>query len=306
MAIHPEKPSSPREVRRGLAYALGAYFLWGVLPVYWKALVDVPPMVILCHRIVWSSALLLPLVVLGRREPLLRALRSPKLLAVLSLTGAAVGCNWLIYIWSVNSGRILETSLGYFILPLLNVSVGLLFFKDRVSPLKGAALGLAALGVLFELVRYGSLPLAALGLAVSFTLYGLAKKLCPLDPLTGLFLETAILSFPALLYLSGIPNLGLRGGVGGVMLMVGSGLVTSLPLWLFAMGASRINLVTMGLVQYLSPSMSFLIGVLMYHEKVSFGRAVSFGAIVAAVALYTLDSLRSAWPYVPREEEVDA
>ncbi|MCX7828722.1 MAG: EamA family transporter RarD [Thermanaerothrix sp.] len=301
-----ETSGSRPEGRMGLAYALGAYFLWGVLPVYWKALAEVHPMVILCHRIVWSSVLLLPVVLLRRRASLIFALRSPRLLAVLSLSGAAVGANWLIYIWSVNSGRILETSLGYFILPLLNVSMGLVFFKDRISPLKGMALGLAALGVLFELLRYGSLPLAALGLAVSFAVYGLTKKLCPMDPLMGLFLETAILSAPALIYLSGVPGLGLQGGLWRAALLAGSGLVTSLPLWLFAMGAARISLVTMGLVQYLSPSMSFLIGLLLYHEKVSFGRAVSFGMIVAAVALYTLDSLRSSWPYVPRRAEEDA
>jgi chloramphenicol-sensitive protein RarD len=301
-----ETSASHREGRVGLACALGAYFLWGVLPVYWKALAEVPPMVILCHRIVWSSALLLPLVLLRRRDSLTLALRSPRRLAVLALSGAAVGANWLIYIWSVNSGRILETSLGYFILPLLNVALGIVVFKDRLEPLKVLALAIAALGVLFELIRYGSLPLAALGLAVSFTTYGLTKKICPMDPLTGLFLETAILSVPALIYLCQVPSLGLQGGPWRIALLVGSGLATSLPLWLFAMGAARISLVTMGLVQYLSPSISFLIGFLLYHEKVSFGRAVSFGMIVVAVALYTLDSLRSSWPYVSGRAEEDA
>jgi len=278
-----------RDSLNGVLCMLGAYFLWGVLPVYWKALGHVEPLVILCHRIVWSSVLLAPLVLWLRRGEVRALLRSPGRVGFLALSGAAVGVNWLIYIWSVNSGRILETSLGYFILPLLNVVVGLVFFRERITTLKGLAVLAAASGVLFELVRQGALPMAALGLAGSFCVYGILKKRVPVDPLVGLFLETSILSVPAMLFL------GMRGmfgwGPGTMWLLFSAGLVTSLPLWLFGLGARGVRMVTMGFLQFLSPGISFLIGLLVYGEAMSSARIVAFCAILVGVSLYGLDSV---------------
>ena len=231
---------------KGTWHAIGAYTLWGLLPIYWKWLHHVPALQLISHRVVWSFLALLVLISSVRQWPALRAaIVRPRVLWVYTLAALLIGVNWLVYIWAVNNDFIIETSLGYFINPLFSVLMGVLFLHEHLRPRQWVPIGLAALGVLYLTFVYGSLPWIALSLAGSFAIYGLVKKKAPLGSLHGLTLETGILFLPALAYLVYADLAGqgafLHGGAGIDLLLAGAGVMTTVPLLLFASAAQRIR-----------------------------------------------------------------
>jgi chloramphenicol-sensitive protein RarD len=281
--------------RAGLAPALAAYLSWGVFPLYFKALRRVPPLEILAHRVVWSTVFLAILVLArGRAAEWRDAFRSARRLGVYALSTALVTCNWLLYIWGVASGRVLEASLGYFIGPIVNVLLAVLFLGERLRPRQIAAVALAAAGVVVLVARAGTVPWLALGLAVSFSSYSLVRKKGAIDPLVGLLVETSLLSpFAAVLIVgravAGTGHLGARPLE--TWLLLAAGVLTALPLIWFARGVRELRLSTMGLLQYISPTLQFLLAVLLFGERFTSAHAAAFGCIWAALALYTIDAL---------------
>lgn len=282
-------------MNRGIWYGFGAYLIWGFFPVYFKALQQVSAAQILAHRIVWSVVFLAAILALRREWPGLQAaVRGPRVLATYGLAALLLAVNWLVYIWGVNSGRVVETSLGYFINPLVSVALGVLFLGERLRPLQWLPIGLAAAGVLYLTVQVGSPPWIALALAFSFGVYGLLKKVAPLGALHGLSLETGILFLPALGYLlwlagQGSGSFGPASGPVNLLLAL-AGIITAVPLLLFASAARSIPLWTVGLLQYIAPTCQFLLGVLVYREPFTPARLVGFVIIWSALALFTLES----------------
>jgi chloramphenicol-sensitive protein RarD len=283
-------------MNRGVWYAVGAYLLWGLLPVYWKALQTVPALQILNHRVVWSLGFLTAILLIRRDwEPLRLALKSRRILLIYLATSCLLGVNWLTYIWGVNAGFIVETSLGYFINPLVSVLLGVLFLREKLRPGQWIPVGLAALGVIYLTISYQKLPWIALVLAITFGLYGLIKKIAPLNSLHSLALETALLFVPSLAYLlwaeaQGIGAFG-HAEFSTTLLLVFTGVVTALPLLLFGAGARLIPLSLIGLLQYLAPTLQFLIGVLIYGEPFTWERMIGFGIIWVALVIYTLEGV---------------
>ena len=291
---------SAAESRRGLWMALGAFVIWGLMPLYWHLLKIVPSLQIVAHRVVWS-ALLVALWLLWTLGGgwLARVLAQPRLARLLALSGLCIGANWGLYIWAVNAGHIVETSLGYFINPLLNVVIGTLFLRERLTRVQWVSVAIAAAGVLWLTFNYGSFPWIALTLAASFGLYGLIRKLAAVDSITGLGVENLVLLLPALAWLAFAEGTG-RGGFFGswglvvdTLLVVG-GALTALPLIGFSFAVRRVPLSTIGLMQYLAPTMQFLIGVLVFHEPFDRDRGIGFAIIWGALALFMADSLRRA------------
>ena len=287
----------------------GAFLIWGLSPLYWRLLVAVPPLEIILHRIVWSLALLLPLVwISGQTRDLARIFRRPRMLLLLFLTALLVAANWLIYIWAVNNGFVLQASLGYYINPLVNVMLGMAFLGERLTRRQGWAVGLAALGVAIQTVDLGAIPWISLALAFSFGIYGLIRKMAAVEALVGLTVETLILSIPAvgLLVHLDLADRGAFGtyGLATDLVLVGAALVTALPLLLFNIGARRIHLATVGLLQYIAPSGMFLLAVLRFHEPVAPLRWATFGLIWTALGLYSAELLalanRRRQPKAPR------
>jgi chloramphenicol-sensitive protein RarD len=283
----------------GVLAATGAFVLWGLLPVYWKALAAFGPVEIIAHRIVWSLALTAALVSMrGSWSGIGRVLRSRRDAPRLAASAALLSANWLLYVWGVNTGRVLETSLGYYVTPLANVALGTLFLGERLRRLQVAALLLAAAGVLNQIAAHGRFPWIALGLAGTFSLYGLLRKTATLDSLPGLAAETALLTVPAAAYLAALAAGGGgavgHAGLAGHLLLAGTGVVTAVPLLLFAHGARRVRLTTVGILQYLAPTGTFLLGVLLYREPFDRTRLVTFVLIWAAVAIYAADALARA------------
>lgn len=281
---------------RGALLALCAYLLWGLAPVYFKQLLAVPAPEILAHRVVWSCLLLLGLITaMGYWTRVRALLRRPQLLLLLLVSSLVIGTNWLVFIWAVNNNHILDASLGYYINPLLNIVLGMVFLKERYRPLQWLAVGLAALGVLVQLLVFGRLPWVALVLALSFGTYGLIRKQVPVDPFTGLLLETSVLLVPALWWLWGLDSVtgNLTANPAGLnLLLLAAGLVTTVPLLLFAGAASRLRLSTLGFFQYLAPSLALLLGVLVYGEAFTTDKAITFALIWTALAIYSADGLR--------------
>lgn len=292
-----------RKIDSGLWAALWSSLLWGTLPLYWRLLDTVSPYLILCHRVVWSCLFLLPLVVLTHRtKEVVKAAQNAKVLCGLFCSSIILAANWGIFIWAVNNGRVLETSLGYYINPLLNISMGVILFRDRPSRLRVAAIALAFLGVAFEVAYNGVVPWVALSLALLFSSYGLLRKLAPVESLPALFLETFILFPFALAFvlwnmkLSGVAAWG--ADLPEALLLMGTGVVTSVPLILFTYGARHIPFTTLGILQYIAPTCSFLLGLFVFKEEFLLGRAVSFSAIWLALTIYTLDSFRRPPPKI--------
>ncbi len=286
-------PQSPA----GVAYAGSAFLIWGLSPIYWKALAAVPAFEILMHRMIWSFLFLTPLVLLqGRRLEFARAITTRATLAILLVTTLLVGCNWFLFIWAINGGHILQTSLGYYINPLVNVLLGVIFLRERLRRLQSAALGLAFTGVLYLTVSYGQFPWVSLALAFSFGFYALIRKVAPVSPLVGLAVETLLLSIPALAYLVYLDRMGagafLRMGGATSLLLAGAALVTGLPLLLFTHGTKRLHLTTIGFLQYIAPSCTFLLAILVYGEPLHTSQLWTFILIWSALALYSLDALR--------------
>ncbi|WP_028535070.1 EamA family transporter RarD [Paludibacterium yongneupense] len=290
-------PTSRSESLRGVLFAIGAYICWGLFPLYWKPLHHLPALEIMCHRVVWSALFLFAVLSAKRHwRWLLPVARDAGKLKLFAFSSSALTLNWLIYIWAVNSGHVVESSLGYFINPLVNVLLGRIFLGERLLPVQGMAVGLACAGVAWLTLLQGGVPWIALSLAFTFGVYGLLRKRAPLPSLEGLALET-LLMLP--LALGCLAWIGFRGasafGAGdpGIdILLIGAGVVTAVPLLLFAAGARRLKLATLGLVQYISPSLQLLLGVCLYREPFGAGRALGFIFIWCGLALYTGSSVR--------------
>ncbi|PIE54629.1 MAG: protein RarD [Dethiosulfovibrio peptidovorans] len=282
---------------KGGIAATVAVVLWGLLPIYWRQIAHVPAYEILCHRIIW--ALLVTAALLGgsRQWGLVReALKNRKSRWLLLLSGMVIGCNWLIYIWSVNHGYVLQCSLGYFINPLMYVCLGALFFQDKLRPAQWFSVGIATAGVLYQVLLQGQVPWIGLGLACSFTVYGCIRKIVAVESLPGLFVETSFLAVPAGAFLIWTETHGqgtfIGGGLRTSLFLAGSGVVTSVPLLWFVQGARALSMVTTGLLQYIAPSIQFILGYWVYKETFTEPQLVTFGAIWIALALYTADKLR--------------
>jgi len=268
--------------------------LWGLLPVYWKALHAVPPPQILAHRIVWSFGFIAVLVLALREgRSLIPALARRRTTAIYLGAALLLGLNWFLYIWAVNHDRIVETSLGYYINPLVSVALGVFALRETLRRMQWLAVGVAVLGVAYLTWQYGAFPWVAMVLAVSFASYGFIKKTAPLPALPGLAIETALLFLPALGYLLLVEHQG-KGALGHVpwganLLLALTGVVTALPLLLFASAARQVRLSTLGLLQYVSPTCGLVLGVIVYGEPFPRPRLVGFGLIWLALALYWLE-----------------
>jgi chloramphenicol-sensitive protein RarD len=280
-------------MNKGIWYALGAYVLWGLFPIYWKWLHDVPALQLISHRIVWSFILLMIVIIATRQWTKLRSTLTWRVLGIYLSAGLLLSVNWLIYVWGVNTEHVVETSLGYFINPLLSVLLGMIFLKERLRPLQWLPVGLAALGVIYLTWTYGSLPWIALSLAFSFGFYGLVKKTSPLGSLFGLTLETGLVFLPALGYLVYVQIVGQgafgHSGVVPDLLMVGTGIVTAIPLLMFASAARRIPLTMVGIMQYIAPTMQFLLGVLIYKEPFTTTRLIGFSLVWIALVVFWVE-----------------
>jgi chloramphenicol-sensitive protein RarD len=283
-------------MNKGVFYALGAYLLWGLLPIYWKLLGHVPVFQVLSHRVIWSFIFLgLTIFFTGQWPKFHQAIQHPRVIGIYSLTAISVGLNWFIYVWAVHAGFIIETSLGYFINPLINVLMGVLFLKERLRTGQWAAIAIAASGVIYLTFALGSLPWISLSLAITWAIYALLKKLAPLRSLYGLTLETAVLILPAFIYLSWCETQGteqfLQHSLSSDLLLIATGLATSSPLLLFASAVSRIPLSLVGILQYIAPTIQFLIGLLIFHEPFSLSRLVGFILIWIALIVYATEGL---------------
>lgn len=283
---------SPEEANRGFFFALSAYLMWGFLPFYMKAVAHIPAAEVIAHRITWSipvAALLLWW--LGRTGDIKVALRSPRTLALGALTATLITINWGVYVWAIANDRALETALGYYINPLFSVFLGAVVLGEKLTRAQLVAIGLASVAVALLTWESGGLPWVSIALALSWGFYALFKKTLPIGPAQGFFLEVLILGIPALGYIfylqsTGVGHFGTTG-MNDVWLMLGCGLVTAIPLILFANGAKRLRMSTIGIMQYIAPTMIFFIAIFIFNEPFSSERAVAFGLIWAALAVYT-------------------
>jgi chloramphenicol-sensitive protein RarD len=277
----------------GVWYTIAAFFLWGILPLYWKAMKEIPSPQILAHRIFWSFVFVTLILVLQKRMVQLRLAFSSRRNRIFFVASAfTIGINWFIYIWAVNAGYVVESSMGYFINPLVSVLLGIVFLKERLRFWQFVSVILAFIGMLYMTLNYGKLPWIALSLAFSFGLYGLLRKTSHADSLVGLFFETALLSPLALAYLvvRGVQGSGAFGTVAPLLhiLLVASGIVTATPLIWFAHGARKIPLSTVGFTQYLAPTLQLFLGVVVFREPFTSVHLVSFSLIWTGLALYSL------------------
>ena len=295
-------------MNKGIINGLAAYALWGFFPIYWKLLQNVPALQVIGHRIAWSFVLLIAVILLTRQwQNFYGAVQSPKTIAIYSIAAVLLSVNWLIYVWGVNAGFIIETSLGYFINPLISVLLGVIFLRERLRMMQWLPVALAAVGVLYLTLAYGRLPWIALSLAFSFGIYGLVKKLAPLGSLYGLTLETALVFPLALFYLAfvGFRETGsfLHEGALTDLLLIGTGAVTSIPLLMFASAARQIPLTMIGVLQYIAPTIQFLIGIFLYHEPFDRSRLIGFGLVwIALIVFWAENYLASRVPVPPIPE----
>lgn len=295
-------------MNKGILNGLAAYALWGFFPIYWKLLHGVPALQVIGHRIAWSFVLLIIVILVSKQWKEFRAAALvPQTIAIYSIAAVLLSVNWLIYVWGVNAGFIVETSLGYFINPLISVLLGVIFLRERLRNLQWLPVGLAAAGVLYLTVTYGRLPWIALSLAFSFGIYGLVKKLAPLGSLYGLTLETALVFPLALLYLAFVGFTGTGSFLHEAalidILLIGTGAVTSIPLLMFASAARQIPLTMIGVLQYIAPTIQFLIGVFIYHEPFGQSRLIGFGLVWVALIIFWVENyLASRVPVPPIPE----
>lgn len=282
-------------MNKGIWNGLSAYILWGFFPIYWKLLHNVTALQVIGHRIAWSFILLMIVILATKQWKNFRsAALEPKTIVIYSIAAVLLSINWLIYVWGVNAGFIVETSLGYFINPLISVLLGVLFLREKLRIMQWIPIGLAAAGVIYLTVTYGRLPWIALSLAVSFGIYGLVKKLAPLGSLYGLTLETALVFPIALVYLAFVGFTGtgsfLQEGALTDILLIGTGAVTSIPLLMFASAARQIPLTMIGVLQYVAPTLQFLIGVLLYHEPFDQSRLIGFSLVWLALLIFWVEN----------------
>ena len=292
-------PSPDKTTSRSISGAIfgaAAFLIWGISPLYWKTLTAVPAIEIVAHRVVWSFLLLMPLILYRKRwKEFLLTVTNWRSMAILAVTSLFVSCNWLVYIWAINNGFLLQASLGYYINPLVNVLLGTLFLRERLRSFQGLAVLLAGSGVLYLTIVYGQFPWIACILAFTFGLYGLIRKVINVGSLVGLAMETFLLMVPALGYLI---YLGMNGSAAFFklslqidLLLTGTSVVTALPLLLFAMSARRVRLTTLGFLQYIAPSCMFVMAVFVYLEPFRTEQLISFVLIWTALAVYSIDSV---------------
>lgn len=290
-----------KEQVAGILAAAGAYLLWGILPVYWKQISEVPAYEILAHRIIWSCVFMVAILVVTRgvkqfcSETSALCGQRNKLLGLV-IASLLVSVNWLIYIWAVNVNRVVETSLGYYINPLVNVFLGVVVLKEKLSLWQSVSFVIAALGVINMTIHFGAIPWVSLSLAITFAFYGMCKKILKISAMTATTLETLIVSPIALLYLWQLAGQG-TGSFGTASLyttlfLLGAGAVTATPLLLFATGANRLPLSLLGFIQYVSPTIALAIGVLLYHEPFTTVHLVSFSLIWLALTVFSLSGTK--------------
>jgi len=284
------------EQKKGILYALTAFGIWGFFPVYFKAVGHVAPLEIVCHRIIWSVPLTALLITIGRAWPVLRAgLKSRRVIGTLLTSALLVAANWYVFIYAVSTGRVLEASLGYYINPLINVLLGLLLLRERLNPRQLLAVLFAAAGTLNLAVQHGSVPWISLTLALSFGLYGFLRKTVAIDALSGLFVETSLLGPLAAGYVIWLGYQGtvafgaIDGRTTGLLLL--AGVLNSTPLLAFTGAARRLPYSTVGLCQYLTPTLHFSLAVFAYQESFTTAHLVTFGFIWTGLAIFITDSL---------------
>jgi chloramphenicol-sensitive protein RarD len=286
------------ERRTGITAGLGAYALWGLFPLYFPLLEPAGGVEIVAHRVIWSLLFVAILLTFRRRWDQVRdVVRDRRALLVLAGAGICIAGNWLVFVYGVNSGHVVETSLGYFVNPLVSVVLGVVFFAERLRRLQWLAVGIAAVAVLVLTLDYGHPPWIALALALTFGTYGLLKKLVRVDSAPGLFIETALVAVPAVVVLGVLQARGegsFGSGAGHAVLLMSSGIATAVPLLMFAAAARRIPLSTVGLLQYVTPLMQLTIGVFVDHEPMPAARLAGFAIVWVALAVFTVDSVRSA------------
>ena len=284
---------------RGFAFALTAYVLWGFLPFYMKAVAHIPPAEVIAHRIIWSVPVAgAVLVALGRTGDVKMALRTPRMMAMATLTAALITVNWGIYVWAIGVGRTLDTALGYFINPLFSILLGALLLREKLKTAQKVAIGLAALGVVVLTVEAGSLPWVALMLMLTWGFYAFFRKTLPVGPNQGFFLEVLILSLPALAYIVYLEATGqghlLNGTTQDVVLLLSAGVVTAVPLIIYANGAKLLRLSTIGIMQYIAPTMIFMIAVFIFDEPFGTAKMVAFPLIWLGLLVYSMSMLAAS------------
>ncbi|MFB8081986.1 EamA family transporter RarD [Streptomyces sp. NPDC056013] len=287
------------EERAGLLYGIGAYGMWGLVPLFWPLLKPAGSVEILAHRMAWSLVFVGVALLAVRRWGWVRELvRSPRKLGLITVAAAVITVNWGLYIWSVNTGHVVEASLGYFINPLVTIALGVLVLQERLRPAQWAAVGIGFAAVLVLAIGYGQPPWISLTLAFSFAVYGLVKKKVNIGGLESLAAETAIQFLPALGYLVWLGTQGTLAfgshGAGHTALLAATGIVTAVPLVCFGAAAIRVPLSTLGLLQYLAPTFQFLLGILYFHEEMPPERWAGFSLVWLALTILTWDALRSA------------
>ena len=284
------------QAKAGVILAISAYGMWGFAPLYFKLLLDMPAMEILVHRVVWSVVILFGLVVaLHHHHRVMKAIRSPKTLLTLLVSGLLLAGNWFLFIWAVNNDHLLDASLGYYINPLLNVFLGRLFLGEKLRPLQQVAVAMAVLGVSILIISFGKLPWIALVLACSFGVYGLLRKTVAVESIPGLYIES-LMMLPAALWFWGTlaspaSNM-LSNGTETNLLLIAAGVVTTAPLLCFTAAARRIQYSTLGFFQYIGPSIMFLLAVFLYGEPLDNERLITFGFVWSALVLFSFDSIR--------------
>ncbi len=284
---------------QGLAFAVSAYLMWGVLPLYLKAVAHIPALEVVAHRVIWSVPLAAGLLIVLRRTGDLRAaLRSPRTLAMGCLTAALITLNWSVYVWAVAADRALDAALGYYINPLFSVFLGAVLLRERLDRAQIVAIALAGAAVVVLTVEAGGLPWAALGLTLSWGFYAFFKKSLPIGPNQGFLLEVLILLTPALGYVGYLGATGtghfLTTGSGDTLLLLGCGVITAVPLIVYANGAKLLRLSTIGILQYIAPTFIFLVAVFVFGEPMDQARMIAFPMIWAALVIYSVAMLRQA------------
>ncbi|MEZ8143632.1 MULTISPECIES: EamA family transporter RarD [Enterovibrio] len=286
-----------QQTRRGIFLAIGAYSMWGIAPIYFKALTDVPALEVVMHRVLWSFFFLAIIVKMsGSFARVKLLLKDTKRLALLTVTAVVIAANWLIFIWAVGNNLMLDASLGYFINPLFNVVLGMVFLGERFRRLQWVAVALAFSGVAIQVITFGSLPWVALVLAGSFGCYGLLRKKINVDAATGLFIETAVLLPASAIYLLFIADSATSNMLDNSwsmnLLLIAAGIVTTLPLLCFNGAATKLRLSTLGFFQYIGPTIMFFLAVGIYTEPFTADKATTFAFIWTALAIFTFDAVR--------------
>lgn len=284
-------------MKKNLLYVILAYGIWGFFPIYFKLLHAAPAAQILAHRIIWSFVLLTIILIFRKRTKSLIKSLTPKIVLLYFSAGVVLALNWYTYVWGINAGYVIEASLGYFINPLVSVLLGVVVLKERLRPLQWLPIAIAAIGVTYLTIEHGSPPWIALVLAVSFGTYGLLKKIAPLPSIEGLSLETAGVFIPALIFIlfSEFQGSGAFGHVNALttFLLAFSGLVTIIPLIFFAIGVPKVRLTTTGLLQYVTPTIQFSIGVFLYNEPFSYRQLIGFAIVWLALIIFSLESYKA-------------